>query len=59
VGTLTTNLRRVLERPDTRKTLSDFGLEVVPSDGPLLSAYIASQTVFWHRLISERGIKVE
>jgi hypothetical protein len=34
-------------------------LEVTPTDGPALAAFIASETKFWHALIRERKLSAE
>ena len=42
-----------------RSKLEDFGLEVLPSDGPALASFIQKETTFWHALIKERGLSAE
>jgi hypothetical protein len=39
--------------------LEDFGLEVAPTDGPALAAFVEKETAFWHRLIRERKLSAE
>ena len=36
-----------------------FGLEVAPTDGPQLAAFIQKETVFWHALIKERHLTLD
>jgi tripartite-type tricarboxylate transporter receptor subunit TctC len=52
-------MRRAILVPDVRKRLEDFGLEVAPSDGPRLAAFIDQQTTFWTRLIQERHLSLQ
>jgi tripartite-type tricarboxylate transporter receptor subunit TctC len=59
VARLSDALLKSAAQPEVRKTLTDFGLEVVASDAALLSGYIAAETVFWHKLIKDRGLKLE
>lgn len=56
---LTAELQKALTNPDVSKKLIDFGLEPIPSDGKNLSAYIASESAYWHPLIKARNISLE
>lgn len=56
---LTAELQKALTNPDVSKKLIDFGLEPIPSDGKTLSAYIASESAYWHPLIKARNISLE
>ena len=39
--------------------LESFGLEVAPTDGPALAAFIQKETTFWHALIKERHLSLD
>ena len=39
--------------------LENFGLEVAPTDGPALAAFIDRETVFWHKLIADRHLTID
>ncbi len=56
---LTDEMRKAILAPDVRKRLEDFGLEVAPTDGPQLAAFIARETVFWHKLIKDRHLSLD
>ena len=56
---LTEEMRKAILTPDVKKRLEDFGLEVAPSDGPQLAAFIAKETVFWHKLIQDRHLSLD
>ena len=47
------------DAPEVKAKLEDFGLEVTPSDGPALAAFIQKETTFWHALIKERKLSAE
>ena len=59
VGKLTTEMNKAITTPEVKARLEDFGLEVVPTDGPALGAFIQKETTFWHALIKERGLSAE
>jgi tripartite-type tricarboxylate transporter receptor subunit TctC len=59
VSRLTTEMNRAISTPEVKAKLEDFGLEVLPSDGPALSSFIQKETTFWHALIKERGLSAE
>jgi tripartite-type tricarboxylate transporter receptor subunit TctC len=59
VGRLSVEMNKAITVPDVRARLEDFGLEVVPTDGPTLGAFIQSETKFWHALIKERKLSAE
>ncbi len=52
-------MNKAITTPEVRARLEDFGLEVVPTDGPSLGAFIQKETTFWHALIKERGLSAE
>ncbi len=59
VSKLTVEMNKAITLPEVRARLEDFGLEVVPTDGPALAAFIATETKFWHALIKERQLSAE
>ena len=56
---LSAEMTRAINTPDVRARLEDFGLEVAPSDGPTLSAFVKKETAFWHALIKDRKLSAE
>ena len=56
---LTAEMRKAILAPDVKARLEAFGLEVAPSDGPQLAAYIQKETVFWHKLIKDRHLSLD
>ncbi len=59
VARLTAEMTKAITTPDVKARLEDFGLEVVPSDGPTLGAFVKKETTFWHALIKERKLSAE
>lgn len=59
VQRLTTETLKALAQPDVKTRLEEFGLEVVPTDGPTLARFIQQETSQWHALIRSRGISAE
>jgi tripartite-type tricarboxylate transporter receptor subunit TctC len=59
VSKLTTEMNKAINLPEVRTRLEDFGLEVLPTDGPTLAAFIQAETKFWHTLIKERKLSAE
>jgi len=59
VNRLTAEMTKAINTPDVRARLEDFGLEVVPSDGPTLGAFVKKETAFWHALIKDRKLSAE
>lgn len=56
---LTSEMSKAINVPEVRARLEDFGLEVVPTDGPALAAFIQTETKFWHALIKDRKLSAE
>lgn len=56
---LTAEMNKAIATPEVKAKLEDFGLEVTPSDGPALAAFLQKETAFWHALIKERGLSAE
>jgi tripartite-type tricarboxylate transporter receptor subunit TctC len=59
VARLTAEMNKAIVSPDVKPKLEDFGLEVVPTDGPALGAFIKKETAFWHALIKERKLSAD
>lgn len=59
VTRLTAEMNQAIAVPEVRAKLEDFGLEVTPTDGPALAAFIQKETAFWHALIKERKLSAE
>lgn len=59
VSRLSAEMNKAITAPDVKARLEDFGLEVAPSDGPALAAFLQKETAFWHKLIKERGLSAE
>ena len=58
-GRLTAETIKAINTPEVKAKLEDFGLEVLPTDGPALAAFIQKETGFWHALIRERKLSAE
>ena len=56
---LTAEMRKAILAPDVKARLEAFGLEVAPTDGPALAAFIQKETAFWHALIKERQLSLD
>jgi tripartite-type tricarboxylate transporter receptor subunit TctC len=56
---LTAETIKAIGTPEVKAKLEDFGLEVLPSDGASLAAFIQKETSFWHALIKERKLSAE
>jgi len=56
---LTAEMHKAILTPEVKSRLEAFGLEVAPSDGPALTAFIQKETVFWHALIRERHLTLD
>ena len=59
VGRLTAEMNKAITTPEVKAKLEDFGLEVLPGDGPALASFIQKETSFWHALIKERKLSAE
>lgn len=59
VDTLAVNLQKALNRPEVRKALVEYGLEVTPSSPHELGSYIEQQTRFWGEIVRASGIKLD
>jgi len=56
---LTAEMRKAILTPDVKARLEAFGLEVAPTDGPQLAAFIRKETLFWHKLINDRHLSLD
>ena len=59
VTRMTAELGKAIVMPEVKARLEDFGLEVLPSDGPALAAFVQKETAFWHPLIRDRKLSAE
>ena len=59
VQRLSAEMRKALLVPELKARLEDFGLEVLPGDGPALAAFLRKETAFWHALIKARRLSAE
>jgi tripartite-type tricarboxylate transporter receptor subunit TctC len=59
VTKLTVEMNKAITTPEIKAKLEDFGLEIVPTDGPALASFIRQETTFWHALIKERGLSAD
>lgn len=59
VARLTTEMNKAIGTPEVKAKLEDFGLEVLPGDGPALASFIQKETAFWHALIKQRRLSAE
>jgi tripartite-type tricarboxylate transporter receptor subunit TctC len=58
-GRLSEAMRQAIVSPEVKPRLEEFGLEVSPTDGPALAAFIDRETAFWHKLIAERNLTID
>jgi tripartite-type tricarboxylate transporter receptor subunit TctC len=56
---LSAEMNKAITVPEVKARLEDFGLEVTPSNGPALAAFLQKETSFWHALIKERNLSAE
>jgi tripartite-type tricarboxylate transporter receptor subunit TctC len=59
VSKLSVEMTKAITVPEVRTRLEDFGLQVAPTDGPALAAFVQAETKFWHALIKERKLSAE
>ena len=59
VARLAAEMNKAITVPEVKARLEDFGLEVAPTDGPALAAFVQKETTFWHALIKERNLSAE
>jgi tripartite-type tricarboxylate transporter receptor subunit TctC len=59
VARLTAEMNKAISKPEIRLRLEEFGLEVLPGDGPALAQFLQKETLFWHALIKARGLVAE
>ncbi len=52
-------MNQAIKLPEIRSKLEEFGLEVSPTDGPALAAFVQKETTFWHALIRDRKLSAE
>jgi tripartite-type tricarboxylate transporter receptor subunit TctC len=59
VTRLSAEMNKAIATPEVKAKLEDFGLEVTPTDGPALAAFLQKETSFWHTLIKERKLSAD
>ncbi len=59
VTRLSAEMNKAIATPEVKAKLEDFGLEVTPTDGPALAAFLQKETSFWHALIKERKLSAD
>jgi tripartite-type tricarboxylate transporter receptor subunit TctC len=59
VTRLGAEMNKAITAPEVKSRLEEFGLEVTPSDGPALAAFLEKENAFWHKLIRERNLSAE
>ncbi len=59
VSRLSVEMNKAILVPEVKARLEDFGLEVAPTDGPALNAFVQKETLFWHKLIKDRKLSAE
>ncbi|KQU73297.1 MULTISPECIES: tripartite tricarboxylate transporter substrate binding protein [unclassified Rhizobacter] len=59
VARLTQEMHKAITTPEVKARLEEFGLEVAPTDGPALAAFVQQETRFWHALIRERKLSAD
>lgn len=56
---LSAEMQKAIVVPELKTRLEEFGLDVAPSDGRALAAFLERETAFWHKLIRDRKLAVE
>lgn len=56
---LSVEMQKAIMVPEVKAKLEEFGLQVMPSDGPRLASFIQRETTFWHKLIRERKLSLD
>ena len=59
VGILNGEVARLMNSPDTRKSLFDAGVEGTPSTPEAMSQYMVQEMARWGKLVQDTGIKLE
>ena len=59
VARLTQEMHKAITTPEVKARLEEFGLDVAPTDGPALAAFVQQETTFWHALIKERKLSAD
>ncbi|WP_082679728.1 Bug family tripartite tricarboxylate transporter substrate binding protein [Paucibacter sp. KCTC 42545] len=59
VQRLTLEMNKAIALPEVKARLEEFGLQVIPGDGPSLARYLQQETQIWHTLIKERKLSAE
>ena len=59
VERLNREVTAVLGEPEVRSALEEFGLQVSPSSPRALASFVERETVRWHKLIRDRGLRID
>jgi tripartite-type tricarboxylate transporter receptor subunit TctC len=59
VAKLNLEIGKLMNSPDTKKALSDAGVEVAPSTPEAMSEYMVHEMDRWGKVVKETGIKLE
>ncbi len=59
VTRLNTEIAKVMNAPDTKKSLYDAGVEPTPSTPEAMSEYMVKEMERWGKVVKETGIKLE
>jgi tripartite-type tricarboxylate transporter receptor subunit TctC len=59
VAKLNLEIGKLMNSPDTKKALSDAGVEVAPSTPEAMSEYMVQEMDRWGKVVKETGIKLE
>jgi tripartite-type tricarboxylate transporter receptor subunit TctC len=59
VNRLNSEIARLMESPETRKSLYDAGVEVSLSTPEALSDYMVKEMERWGRVVRETGVRME
>jgi tripartite-type tricarboxylate transporter receptor subunit TctC len=59
VERLNREMRVALAVPEVKSALEQFGLQIAPSSPDELTTFVERETGIWHKLIRERGLRID
>jgi tripartite-type tricarboxylate transporter receptor subunit TctC len=59
VAKLNAEVAKLMNSPETKKTLFDAGVEPAPSTPEAMSEYMVQEMARWGKVVKEAGIKLE
>jgi tripartite-type tricarboxylate transporter receptor subunit TctC len=59
VARLSTELRKIIDNPETKATIANVGFEAFSSSPEELDAFVRAQLIAWTRMIKDAGIQAE